>query len=311
MAKPLTELLETVQVAEPQEAGGLQVFGLRWDNPNGLVYTTLDEALAAGTLEVTEVSEGGSVPVLKVVNRADVMVFLMTGEQLIGAKQNRVLNADIMAPAQRELPIPVSCVEAGRWRYHSPKFAGSGTMAHGQLRKMMSKGAHAAYRAVGSPSPDQGQVWGEVARKLGALNSASPSHALYQAYEDHQARLNEVLGNVRVPEGCSGVAVAHGGKVAGVDLFDKPATLAKLWPKLLRGYALDALEQPAAGGTLSADAVRQWLRAGTRAKAEPFKSPGLGYDVRLESAELVGAGLVVEERPVHVELFVNDTTAGA
>ena len=38
-------------------------------------------------------------------------------------------------------------------------------------------------------------------------------------------------------------------------------------------------------------------------KAEPFKSPGLGEDVRLEGPDLVGAGLVVEQTPVHVELF--------
>src|SRR5712692_8632678 len=68
MSHPLTELLQTVEVAEPQEAGGLQVFGLRWHPADGLSYTTLDEALAASTLEVTEVNESGRVPVLKVVN---------------------------------------------------------------------------------------------------------------------------------------------------------------------------------------------------------------------------------------------------
>jgi hypothetical protein len=32
-------------------------------------------------------------------------------------------------------------------------------------------------------------------------------------------------------------------------------------------------------------------------------SPGLGDDVRLQGDGVVGAGLVVDDRPVHVELF--------
>jgi hypothetical protein len=310
MTKLVTELLETVDVAEPQEAGGVQVFGLRWQNAGSLDYITLDEALTAGTFEVTEVSDGGSVPVLKAVNRADRLVFLMAGEHLIGAKQNRVLNADIMAAAHGELPIPVSCVEAGRWRYHSPKFAGSGTMSHSHLRKLMAGYAHASYRAAGTPASDQGAVWSEVERKLAKLGSASPSHALHQAYLDYEDQLGDLGGRLRVPEGCHGAAFAHGGRVVGADLFDRPATLGRLWPKVLRAYALDALEDTATpAAPVAREAVRDWLRSAARAKAEPFKSPGLGYDIRLEGDGVVGAGLVVEDQPVHVELFVNEMPA--
>src|ERR1700730_7926183 len=165
MSLPLTELFETIEITEPQQSDGLQIFGLRWPNESGLSYTTLDDALAAETLEVTEVHEGGSVPVLKVVNRADALVFLMAGEQLIGAKQNRVLNASIMVAGKSELPLPVSCVESGRWRYQSSKFSSMGTSSHGSLRKMMSLHAYEGYRTEGSPSSKQGEVWGEVARK--------------------------------------------------------------------------------------------------------------------------------------------------
>jgi hypothetical protein len=303
----LTKLLQTVRVTQAQDAGGLQVFGLRWEQGNGLDYTTLDDALAATTLEVSEVNEGGSVPVLKVVNKGDTLVFLMAGEQLIGAKQNRVLNASIMVAAQSELPIPVSCVEAGRWRYRSCQFASSGTSSHGVLRKMMSLHAHEGYRTGGTPTSKQGEVWGEVSRKLDSLGSRSASAALYQTYEDNRQRLDDVLDKLHVPDECSGVVFAVAGKIAGADLFDKPATLAKLWPKLVRSHSLDVLEAPGAQtAPLTVDAVQQWLHSAASAKAEPFKSPGLGDDIRLEGESLVGAGLVVGDHPVHVELFVND-----
>jgi hypothetical protein len=310
MTHPLTELFETVHVTASQEVAGLQVFGLRREAGAGLTYVTLDDALAAGSLEVTEVNESGSVPTLRVHNKADTMVFLMAGEQLVGAKQNRVLNASILVDAGADLPIPVSCVEAGRWRYRSRHFSSSGTSSHSHLRHLMSKHVTASYKSTQTPRSDQGEVWGEVARKLGKMGSASPSSALDQAYADHQTRLGDILDQLRVPEGCCGAAFVLGGRIAGVDLFDKPETLARLWPKLVRAYAIDALEEPAsAEAPLAPEAVGQWLRSAATAKLEPFKSPGLGDDVRVEGPNLVGAGLVVQEQAVHVELFAEPAEA--
>ena len=52
----------------------------------------LTEALVQNLIAVTEVCEGGSVPELKVVNKSGTMVLILDGEELIGAKQNRVVN---------------------------------------------------------------------------------------------------------------------------------------------------------------------------------------------------------------------------
>jgi hypothetical protein len=307
MSSQLRELLRHVEVTAPQRAGALQVFGLRWQAGNGLRYSTLDDALAAQALEVTEITDGGSVPTLKVTNKGDVMVFLMAGEQLIGAKQNRVLNASLLVPGKTELPVPVSCVEAGRWRYQSQKFASGQTMSHGSLRKMMSKHAHDGYREHGTPTSDQSRVWGEVSRKLDSMHSLSPSKALHQAYEDHRQRLDDVMAQVHAPAEASGVAFVLDGKVAGVDLFDQPETLTKLWPKLVRAYVLDALEiSEQTTAEVAPEQVATWLQTAAEASAEPYPSPGVGVDVRLEGVGVVGAGLVVEEHPVHVELFTRE-----
>jgi hypothetical protein len=273
MTQGLFKQLETIDVADFQESSGLQIYGLRTCGNGALVYTTLDEALAAQVLDVTEVSEGGSVPDLKVVNRGGLPVFLMAGEQLVGAKQNRVLNASILVPANATVLIKVSCIESGRWRYRSPKFASGGTMSHGILRKLMSKHADKGYRERGTPMSDQHEVWREVSRKLGSMGSASPTEAVNKVYEDYRERMAELLRRMHVPEGCSGAAFALGGKVAGVDLFDKPETLAKLWLKLVPAYAVDALEIGEGGGTpapLSADAVTQWIRSASRTEGTTF-----------------------------------------
>jgi hypothetical protein len=307
MLESLSTLLETLEVTEPRACDGLQLFGLRHPNGTGPTYRTLDEALTAGVLDVTEVSEGGSVPVLRVVNKADPLVFLMAGEHLKGAKQNRVLNASVLVPGLAEVSLPVSCVEARRWHYQSPQFGADETLSHGQLRQMMCLHAHAGYRTTGSPTSCQSEVWAEVDRKLGAMGSASPTAALYQAYADHRQRLADMLRQLPVAEDCAGVAFAMHGRIAGADFFDRPATLARLWPKLVRSYALDCLEyRQASAQPVARETVLDWLHSSAKAHAEVFRSPGLGEDVRLEGPRVHGAGLVLEGHPVHVELFARD-----
>jgi hypothetical protein len=304
MNRPLNELLLTVHVLTSQQECGLQVFGLRWPSESQLGYRTLDELMAAGALEVTEISEGGSVPTLRVTNKSDFMTFLMAGEQLIGAKQNRVLNVSLMVPASTSLDIPVSCVEAGRWHHRSAKFASGGSMSHGILRKMMSKQTHLGHRSGGTPTSDQMAVWNEVSRKLSAMGSTSPSREFDQVYQDNAARLNDLSSRLQPPAGCHGVLFAVAGKIEGADLFDQPATLAKLWTKLVRGYALDAMElgESEAPPITTEDGSR-WLQAAAGAKTESYPSPGIGRDVRLEANALSGSALVVDEQAVHLELF--------
>ena len=70
-------------------------------------YLTLDEALSGGWAQVTEVSDAGQVSELKVVVRGDKPVLLLDGEELTGAKQNRVVNLTILAPPGRTTVIPV------------------------------------------------------------------------------------------------------------------------------------------------------------------------------------------------------------
>ena len=138
--------------------------------------------LKSETLTITEISEGGSVPTLKLSNKTGQRVFLMAGEQLIGSKQNRVLNTSLLVEADAEIPIPVSCVEQGRWSYRSEKFTSHGTSSPGELRKMMSRDVSRYYLINAAPASDQGMsgrrwprsqpVWAR-ARILGRWNRST------------------------------------------------------------------------------------------------------------------------------------------
>src|SRR5690242_13337551 len=105
-----------LRIGPPLRHGALTVFPLLGGGAHPVDYLLSDEAMEAGTVTVEEASREGSVPDLLVRNKGDRRALFLEGEELRGAKQNRILNTSVLVPAHAKLPIPVSCVEQGRWR---------------------------------------------------------------------------------------------------------------------------------------------------------------------------------------------------
>jgi hypothetical protein len=300
----LLDTLKSVEIDGHQQYEALEVFHLRWVVDQRLDYLTLDEALEGGWIEVAESTENGHVPRIKIINRSDRMIFLMAGEQLVGCKQNRVLNASIMVPARTEIPLPVTCVESGRWGYKSSVFASAHSSSHHELRAMMVQQVTNSYRFAGTPRSDQAAVWREVSRKLDAMGSSSPSSELQAVYRDYDRKLAEAMEKLPAPEGRHGAVFSIAGVISGADLFDKPETLRKLWPKLVRSCAIDSFEpSKESAKSITTQEVAAWLERGASAAQAVFPSAGIGQDIRLEGQDIFGAGLAVEDQPVHVELY--------
>ena len=126
--------LDAFQVGEPVEHRGIVVTPLFPRRDPVAEYVTLDEALPRG-FRVDETSDAGTVPELVVHNPTDTRVLLYDGEELVGAKQNRILNVSVLVGAGAKLPIPVSCVEQGRWNRSSVDFDVATHISHAHLRR--------------------------------------------------------------------------------------------------------------------------------------------------------------------------------
>jgi hypothetical protein len=292
----------------PTEFRNLTIFPLIDESAKEPDYLTLDEALALELAKIMEVSEGGSVPELKFINSGDKKVFLLDGEELVGARQNRILNLSIMVPASKTIVVPVSCVEAGRWGYRGKEFASaSRTMyAGGRARKM----SHVTQnmKASGRKESNQGDVWNGIREKFARFESSSPTAAMSDLYEQQEQPLEDYVRSFSPLPGQIGAVFALDGKVIGMELFDSPITFGKLFPKLLRSYGLDALSaRPGGEGTsapaTSREEVAEFLGLVADARVSTFAGVGLGSDLRLEAEGLTGAALEVDEQLIHLSAF--------
>lgn len=301
----LQALLAGLQVGGAQGYQQLTIFPLVAAREAGEDFLLLDEALAAGLLQVTEIDEGGTVPLLRVVNRARQKVLLLDGEELVGAKQNRVLNTTILLAPESETAIPVSCVEAGRWHYQGREFRSSGRALNVQLRQRKAAAVQQNLRRSGRFMADQGEIWDEIAAKMARLQADSPTLAFSALYDSTQPTLEDYRRHFQAVPEQVGLAAFLGGKLAGVELLNKHRKFPQFFPKLLDSYILDALEireAPAAEPPTVAQ-VEEFLRLGADARVERHPSVALGEDWRLEGKGMLGAALVLDREILHLSLF--------
>jgi hypothetical protein len=305
----LREVVERLHPGAPVMHRGLAMVPLLGDVPRRVDYLTFGEAVRAGTCRVTEVSEGGSVPQLMLVNSGTLPVLLLDGEELLGAKQNRIVNLTILAPAMRDLAIPVSCVEMGRWQYRSREFGESPRTMYPSARAAKMAQVSASL-ARGERHADQGAVWSEIAEKAKRMAAPSATSAMSDIFVRHGESIEDYAGQFAAQDGQVGAVFIIGRRAVGLDLFDAPATLRTYLPKLVRGYALDALDaelgrrrEMQAGGGVSVALAERLLGALASCGAQAYPAVGLGQDLRIRGDALTGAALQVEETFVHLGAF--------
>ena len=298
-------VLEQLDLGKPVEHDGLSMFPLLGGLSVTKDYLTLDEALAANAASVVEVSESGSVPSLLFRNNGEKAVFLLDGEELVGAKQNRILNISILAPAMKDTVIPVSCVEAGRWSQNSPDFRAAPRAQFSESRARRSAHVSEDIKATGNRRSNQADVWHDVSMKLASLGSHSPSQAVERAFEDNADRLERYVRELRAIDGQFGAVFAVHGRVTGLEVFDCPETCGSLLPKIIRSYALDAID-PRTRGREQGEAIspEKFLQQVAGAKYHESDAVGEGADLRFENGNgLAGGALKARDRIVHLVAF--------
>jgi hypothetical protein len=279
-------------------------------------YITYDEALKNKSISVTEVTEGGSVPELKLKNNGDQRVLILDGEQLVGAKQNRILNTTVLVEAKDTLIIPVTCVEQGRWSYSAGKYSGNRDMSGSRFqmkaagRRRKAEAIHANLASNMSYVGDQCETWHELRSTMSEMNVDSPTSAMEDIYVSREEELKAFLEALALDqfdqsETIVGAVFTLEGKILGMDAFNKHSTVEKNWEKLINSYAIEAIHSKEKGN-VDLNSVNEFFKHILDADMNIFPPPGLGKDVRFQSDIVVGSGLVVDDEVVHLYAFNTD-----
>ena len=319
------EALGTVKPLVTMSRDGLVISALAWGVDREPAYETATAAGRAGDLELRE-QGGGTVPAIEAATKMKPVV-IFAGDTVVGGRQNRIINVTVWLPAKSVTPIPVSCLEAGRWnqgyRFETDRKVDYGlrAMMSAQISDVALAEQEMAAAAPGraprrrSYAADQGGVWDEISAKEVRFGARSPSSALHDLYARESVDIEAFVRAFPCPAGATGIAVGIGGRLVAVELFDAASTLAEQWPRLVESAAsayADHRRAVEAGvapkpHTRHPDegALGRMLARATTATDTAVVGPsvGEGSDVRLAGRRLRGGALVVEGHVVHAELF--------
>jgi len=301
----IKDYLDQIKIGRKQSYRNLAVYPLLSTYSISMDYLLLDEALAEGLMEVVEVDKEGSVPELKVNNKSRQMILILDGEELVGAKQNRIINTTILVQGRSSLVIPVSCVEQGRWSYDGPRFHSQERMMSSNLRAMKTEQVNYSVRASGEFRADQGAIWNSIVEKADRMEAPSPTGAMATIYDKEMSSIRDYVSHFRLIDSQVGAVFMINGKVVGLDSFGKPESFSKVSEKLVRSYVLDAIDwfDPEKEHKALKSEVTKFQKAALSSSAEARTSVGLGTDFRLESRKITGFALALDDQVLHVSIF--------
>jgi hypothetical protein len=266
-----------------------------------VAYRTLPEAIALGAVLIAE-HTSPTVPMLKVINQGSLPVLILDGEEVVGGHQNRVVNTTLLVPGKATFDLPVSCIEHGRWHQERATFD-AGEAVHPSLRRQKIEQVSASFLTSTGPVANQAAVWAEVDLRHRQTGTHSATAALSDAYLQRAGELAQADRELHCPEDHpTGVVALVEGRALCADLFDRPETLRQYWPRLVRSYAMEAIDARSDVDP-RLDSARRLLARPLKAVLTAFASPGLGIDVRIAGNGVVGAALVHNGNALHTALF--------
>jgi len=295
--KPLHDALADLRPGEPLRHGPLTVIPLTAGPTPEPDWLTLAEAGEAVTIE--EVSQAGQVPTLRVTNAADRPVLLLDGEELVGAKQNRVLNTTVLVAKGARLDIPVSCVEQGRWAYKSARFSVSGASLYASARAKKAARVSTTLRAGGRHTGDQGEVWSDMS--FMAATHDVKSDTMRDFFERYEQDIAAARAALAPQPGQRGALVYRGTHWIGLELLSSPGLFARAWPRLCAGYAAEAV----GADVETSEAIDPGVTL-ARLRRQPMEEApavGLGREHRMAGDHVAGAALLVDDVVAHLMAF--------
>ena len=300
-----TTFTHAFATGEPATYRGITVVPLYPVSEPVATYITLAEAIALG-LSVTEVDEDGVVGELLVANPTPHRVLMYDGEELEGAKQNRILNVSVLVEAGSTLVVPVSCVEAGRWNYdadgdgdHQRVFSAISRTSSPRVRRAKEEHLRSAPLARGVA---QSAVWSAVDDTHQERGSSSPTAAYSDAVRHVQPDLDKLVGHFPLRPGQCGVVLGYAGAVVCMDAVSRAEVYEGLHQALLAGYIMDALSFVDGKGIGKKEAD-DFLAAVSAAKATRRPSAGLGDDLRLSAQAATGSGLEFDREVIQMTAY--------
>jgi len=236
------------RLSGPYTHGNLTVFLVHGKDQTTKTFLTLQEALAQKKVRVYETKD---VNELAIRNLSNQDIYVQAGDIVRGGEQDRMISIDfIVPPRSGRMPIEAFCVESGRWNKRGNEdpssFSSSENSASSKELKLAAKSAKSQDAVWQNVSAVQEKLNNNTTVEVRSSVSASSLELSVEnakVKETTAAYVNALSGILRNKSDVIGYVFAINGKVNSADIYASRALFAKLWPKLVKASAVEALAE--------------------------------------------------------------------
>jgi hypothetical protein len=233
---------EATTLLNLQHQGAISIAQLRHKPINTLEFISIHSAFNQNKVKIEEVSASGNVNELLATNLSNDYIFIMDGDILKGAKQNRVSNTSIYMAPNKKYFIPVSCVEQGRWRYDSDIFSPSDEIVNKHMRFSKSQDIYKKREDFkrSKHSANQSRVWENVSSYMNACDILSVTDSYSDIHIRKRKDFTKMIDKLELNESANGLAYFIHGKLCGIEIFNRNDVYKDYFQKILQAIAMEA-----------------------------------------------------------------------
>lgn len=306
MKQNILQTIDSLHLGQTVQYKNLSIIPIFSNNTSTSEYISLKEGLDKGLIEITEVSESGSVPTLRVINNSPKPLFILDGEELVGAKQNRIVNTSMLLAGNSSFDVPVSCTEQGRWKYNSKKFKDSGVVMSSKARYAKSQRVSTSLSNHKGYNANQSEIWKDIKKMHRKYATFSGTGAMKDAFLQKNNDIQEYLDAFPIQENQKGMFVFQNGKLVGGEYISNSKVYGDLHKKLIKSFSIEAMHEKVDYKADPFDLIQEASRNLNDLKdasATVHKPVGLGNDIRLEAAKAKASVLEYEDEDLHISIF--------
>lgn len=296
--------LKSINISDPLHFQNLTLFAIKGTNNNSFNYYTLAQAYKKKSIEIQETSESGKVSELLFINNSEIPILILEGQELIGAKQNRIINVSILVPANFSMVIPVSCCERSRWGFRSSrKFDLSNRMTFSSARRNKLRSVNASWEQGRGASSNQEEVWQDMSVKFSKMNVNSQTESMGDFYDTFSDDINQYVKSFAAENDDKGIIAAINGNIVSIEFFDRNATFKDNLSKIIRGLAADAIEDKKTSLIATKSQAEDFVASICHSKMIELGSIGLGSQFKIDGDNHLGQTLLFHNNLIHFVVF--------
>ena len=248
MAQDTPAPASNYRLSGPYTYKNLTVFLVHGKDRTTKTFLTLQEALAQKKVRVYETKD---VNELAIRNLSNQDIYVQAGDIVRGGDQDRMISVDfIVPPRSGRMPIAAFCVEEGRWNKRGTETSSSFSSSDNSI-------AMKELKIAAKSENSQAAVWQNVTlaqEKLGrnlnvVVNSAASETSYELSLENSKVKataatyINALGKIVRNKPDVIGYVFAINGEINSADVYASRGLFTKLWPKLLKASAVEAIAE--------------------------------------------------------------------